>query len=189
MGAMTTIRMWVSGPDVDLDTFLAAHVRRNDAGGTYLDFDTLIPCDHTRSWEGMYEAWGCRSHGWDFAILSMTGSDFECRFEVKGADAKALPILREISRRYPRLIGEVSMVTDTETWSAVGSIREGSISLTVAPWSEAMFELVEGHPYDTWPSEEMEDQRYLWRAGATARAVTEPRRTRDADLPAVGSFA
>lgn len=153
MGAMTTIRMAMSGPEEDLNAFLSAHVQAHRRGGSDIDFHTLIPCP-IRSWEGMHAAWGCRSHGWDFKVDLRIPSTVAFRFEVKGADAKAEPILHEIARRYPTLTGTVAMVTDTECWSATSAFHDGVLSLTDAPWTRAMFELVEGHPYGEWPPEE-----------------------------------
>lgn len=154
MGAITTIRMCLSGPAKDVDGFLASHVRPSGDGARVLDFDTLLACDHSRSWEGMYEAWGCRSHGWDFEVVTRIPTTVEFRFEVKGADAKAEPVLREIARRYPGLFGTVAMITDTETWGAMGVLHQGALDLKEQRWTEALFQLVEGHPYGEWPGEE-----------------------------------
>ncbi|SFU50356.1 MULTISPECIES: hypothetical protein [unclassified Methylobacterium] len=154
MGAMTTIRMALSGEAGDIDAFLAAHVRPASGGGHTLDFDTLLACDHSRSWEGMYEAWGCRSHGWDFEVVTRIPTTVELRFEVKGAEARAEPVLAEIARRYPGLFGTFAMVPDTETWAAQGLLHEGKLHLQEAEWTEAMYALVEGHAYGEAPGEE-----------------------------------
>lgn len=158
MGAMTTIRMALSGPPGARGVFEQAHVIPAPDGTHSIDFSTLIPIEGAQTWEAMYAAWGCRSIDWDYRVVSHrpgfeTPESFEFIFEVKGASATAEPILAETARRYRHMVGTFGMVTDSEEFSATGLLVDGNLHLQKHPWTEAMFALIEGHPYGEWPGE------------------------------------
>ena len=153
MGAMTTIRMAMSGPPGARGVFETAHLILAHDGTQSIDFNTLIPIEGEQTWKAMYAAWGCRSIGWDYRVVSQSTNTFEFIFEVKGASATAEPILAEIARRYRHMTGAFGMVTDSEEFSATGLFVDGSLHLQKHPWTEAMFALVEGHPYGEYPGE------------------------------------
>jgi hypothetical protein len=133
--------------------FETAHVIPAPDGTHSIDFATLIPIEGEQTWEAMYAAWGCRSLGWDYRVVSDVSDVFEFTFEVKGTNASAKPILAEIARRYPSLVAAFRMVSDSEGFAATGVIAGGELTFAEYPWSEAFFALVEGHPYGEWPEE------------------------------------
>lgn len=136
MANYSTIRVGMSGPAEDLAAFQSQHVRPTERGARYIDFRTLILAE---------DAWGCTSIGYDFEIQSEAPGQIEFTFDVKGGDAA--PILREIARRFPTVIGTVAAEEEGGSYAALGIMLDGTCSYDRQPWSEAVWELVHGEAY------------------------------------------
>ncbi|KQO91644.1 protein of unknown function [Methylorubrum extorquens] len=140
MANYTYFRVAMTGPADDLAAFQSRHVRPNDRGDRYIDFQTLIPTA-----EPCPEVWGSFTIGYEFEIASESPGQVEFTFSVRGGDAA--PILREIARRYPDVTAVIACEEEGGSYAATGAMQAGELTYERQPWSEAVWEAVHGETF------------------------------------------